>query len=120
MIAGTKKCLNGRRAPGNERPRDELGAIDLRSEEPLAVRCVVVMRELAEGWINGSERVAENAMSRRATGARRLGPNTVSTCVVGDRDEITLGIVRAVDVCQRHCAREQAQDERDGNACPPH
>jgi hypothetical protein len=39
---------------------------------------------------------------------------------VGDGDEITLGIVRAIDVPQRHDAREQAEDERDSNTGPAH
>ena len=59
LISKTEKCLDGRRATGNERPIDERWMIDLRSMQMLYPWSAVVVVEPIEERMKRTERVAE-------------------------------------------------------------
>ena len=81
-----RRCLNGRCAAGNERPRDQPGTIDLHGMGAFGARCVVVVLEFIEGGVERTEGVAEKAVV--CFGPRRcgVGPDAVGAFVVRDRN----------------------------------
>ena len=115
MIVQEKRCLNGGRAAGNERPAREAGAIDRRDMQAFGTRYRVVVLELIEGRVVRTKGMTEDAVLGLSRSPCRVRPDMVRAFVVRDQYR-TARDVRVVVMRQREAAYAQADKQQERNA----
>jgi len=120
VIVQERRCLNGRCAARNERPRGKASAIDRHNVQPLGARSIVVVLELIEDRIVRTKGMTEEAMLGLSRCRCRVGPDVVRAFVVRHQYR-TARDIRVVGMRQREEAHAQAdkQQERDAGAPDP-
>ena len=120
MIVQERRCLNGRCAARNERPRGKASAIDRHNVQPLGARSIVVVLELIEDRIVRTKGMTEEAVLGLSRRRCRVGPDVVRAFVVRHQYR-TARDIRVVGMRQREDANAQAdkQQERDAGAPDP-
>ena len=119
-VAG--RCLNGRRAAGNQRPRHHARAIDRCAMQPLGAGRVMMLLELLESRVKRTQGMTEETViGLSRCGRRRVCADGVGALVVRDRNRGARHIVRAFCVRQRNGAGTQAgqQQKRDTSTLNP-
>jgi hypothetical protein len=113
VITNSGWCLDGGRATGNERPREQSGAIDRRAVQPFGARRAVRLLELLATRVEGAKGMTEKAVLGFSGRNRRgICADVVGAFVVGDGSQAARDVVCTIGVRQRNGSHTEARKQQ--------